>query len=78
VKSSSGRLLQRNCRVALADCRGCQAEYARSGCGPRRWLIPPPVGRRRFVVHFQRKLISTRPVIEKKKEKTIAPLLSYF
>jgi len=62
VKSSSGRLLQGNGRVALADRRGRQAEYARGGSGPRGWLIPPPVGRRRFVVHFQRQLISTRPV----------------
>jgi len=66
VKSSSGRLLQRNGRVALADRRRRrQAEYAGGGCGPRGWLIPPPIGRRRFVVHFQRQLISTRPVSEK-------------
>lgn len=71
MKSSSGRLLQRNGRVALADRRGRQAEYARGGRRPRWWLIPPPVGGRRFVVHFQRQLISARSVGEKKNNRTV-------
>jgi len=56
VESPSGRFLERDGRVALADGGpgAGQAEHARDGRGPRRRLIVPPGGRRRLVVHLQR------------------------